>query len=85
MGISWVFPKTVKDAVISWRGSFVGRKRRKTWKLVPLCIFWTLWKERNRIVFKDRSVVVQKLKHSFNDAKEFQITIIENKAALPYP
>ena len=29
VGITWVFPKTVKEAIISWKGPFVGKKRRK--------------------------------------------------------
>ncbi|RVW19996.1 LINE-1 retrotransposable element ORF2 protein [Vitis vinifera] len=28
-GIQWVFPETVKDMLFSWRGSFVGKKRKK--------------------------------------------------------
>ena len=35
------------------------------WKSVPPCIFWTMWKESNRIAFRDGIVDVQKLKHSF--------------------
>ncbi|RVX22326.1 LINE-1 reverse transcriptase-like [Vitis vinifera] len=46
--IKWVFPETVKEALTSWRGSFVGKKRKQIWKSIPLCIFWTVWKERNR-------------------------------------
>ena len=37
----------------------------KVWKSVPLCIFWTIWKERNRLAFRNGSLVVQRLKHSF--------------------
>ena len=59
IGFSWVFPKTIKDALISWKGSFVGKKRRK------ICIFWTVWKKRNGIAFRDGTVDVQKLKPSF--------------------
>ena len=35
------------------------------WKSVPPCIFWTVWKERNHIDFRDGIVDVQKLKLSF--------------------
>ena len=35
------------------------------WKSVPPCIFWAVWKEHNRIAFRDGIVDVQKLKHSF--------------------
>ena len=60
-----MLPKTVKEALLSWKDSFVGKNRRKTWKSVPLHIFWTVWKERNRIAFGDGTVDVKKLKHSF--------------------
>ena len=26
-GAQWVFPETVKEVVLSWKGSFVGKKR----------------------------------------------------------
>ena len=60
-----VFPKTVREAITSWRGTFMGKKRKKIRKGVPLCIFWTIWKERNRIAFNDGTPVVQRLKFSF--------------------
>ena len=50
---SVVFPELVKEALFSWRGSFVGKKRKKIWNSIPLCIFWTVWKERNRLVFRE--------------------------------
>lgn len=45
IGVSWVFPKMVKEVILSWR----GKKRKKIWKSVPHCIFWIVWKEKNRI------------------------------------
>ena len=63
-GVQWVFPETVKEVLLSWRSPFVGEKRKKIWKSIPLYIFWTLWKERNRLAF--RGVIdIQKLKNSF--------------------
>ena len=50
--VKWVFPETVKEVLISWRGPFVGKKRKKVWKFILLCIFWTVWKERNRLAFR---------------------------------
>ena len=58
MGISWVFPKLVKGALFHWKGSFVGKKRLKIRKYVPLCIFWTIWKERKCIAFRDGTLAV---------------------------
>ena len=63
--IKWVLPETIKEALISWRGSFVGKKRKKIWKSIPLCNFWTVWKERNRLAFRGGALNIQKLKNSF--------------------
>ena len=30
----------------------MGKKRKKIWKSIPLCIFWTVWKERNKLAFR---------------------------------
>ena len=40
--VKWVFPETVKEILTSWRGPFVGKKMKKVWKSIPLCIFWTV-------------------------------------------
>ncbi|RVX13534.1 Transposon TX1 uncharacterized 149 kDa protein [Vitis vinifera] len=63
--VKWVLPETVKETLISWRGSFVGKKRKKIWKSIPLCIFWTVWRERNRLAFRGGELNIQKLKYSF--------------------
>ena len=64
-GVHWVFPETVKKVLLSWRGPFVGKKRKKIWKSIPLYIFWTVWKERNRLAFRGGVLAIQKLKNSF--------------------
>ncbi|RVW50823.1 hypothetical protein CK203_076848 [Vitis vinifera] len=56
--------KFCKGVLSSWKGSFVGRKRKKVWKSIPLFIFWTIWKERNRLPFKGGVLAYQKLKTS---------------------
>ena len=43
----------------------MGRKRKIIWNFIPLCIFWTIWKEQNRIAFKEGKLAVQRLKYSF--------------------
>ena len=63
--VKWVFPKTVKEVLTSWKGPFVGKRRKKVWKSIPLCIFWTVWKERNRLAFRGGVLNIQKLKNFF--------------------
>ena len=43
----------------------MGRKRKKIWNSIPLCIFWTVWKECNRIAFREGSLAIHRLKNSF--------------------
>ena len=34
--VQWVMPFSIKDTFLSWRGSFVGKKRKKAWRAAPL-------------------------------------------------
>ena len=36
----------------------------KLWMAVPLCLFWTIWRERNRVVFEDVLLSAQRMKNS---------------------
>ncbi|KAJ9674403.1 hypothetical protein PVL29_023759 [Vitis rotundifolia] len=64
-GVSWVFPFSVKETLLGWRGSFVGKKRKVAWQVGPLCLFLVIWKERNRIAFEDSVLSIQRLKAYF--------------------
>ena len=64
-GVSWVFPLFVKETLLSWQGSFVGKRRKKAWMAAPLCIFWTLWQERNRLVFEGVDISINRIKSTF--------------------
>ena len=52
-GVQWMLPASVRETLLGWDGSFVGKKRREVWRVGPLRIFWTVWKVRNKIVFED--------------------------------
>ena len=42
----------VKDVLMSWHRSFVGKKRKKAWRATLLSLFWIIWNERNKRAFK---------------------------------
>ena len=46
LSIQWVLPKTVKEALVSWRGPLLGKERKKTWNSGPLCIFGQFGRSR---------------------------------------
>ena len=64
-GVSWVFPLSVKETLLSWQGLFVGKRRKKAWMAAPLCIFRTLWRERNRFVFEGVDISINRMKSTF--------------------
>ena len=60
-----MFPSSVRETLLGWNRSFVGKKRKAVWQLGPLCLFWSAWKARNIIAFEDSVLSIQKLKASF--------------------
>ena len=49
---------------MSWGGFFIGRKRKKAWKVAPLYLFGTICRERNRRAFEN----CESLDHSFKSS-----------------
>ncbi|RVX17793.1 hypothetical protein CK203_004242 [Vitis vinifera] len=64
-GVCWVLPSSARETLIEWRGFMLGKKHRKVWKAAPLCLFWAVWMERNRIAFDNEDFSVHRLKNSF--------------------
>ena len=63
-GLCWVLPHSVKELLASWWSS--GRTRSAVvWKMVPLCIMWCIWSERNNRCFEDSSRSREELFHFF--------------------
>ncbi|XP_060179783.1 dolichol-phosphate mannose synthase subunit 2-like isoform X1 [Lycium barbarum] len=50
-GINWSIPQNVKEAVESWNLKEVDSSIKKTWQMIPACIFLSIWKERNHRCF----------------------------------
>ena len=77
-GVSWVLPSSIRETLLSWHGSFVGKKRKKACRAAPLFIFWTVSKARNKLAFNDDMLSIQRLKYSFvlslwSEAKLFTV------------
>jgi hypothetical protein len=51
-GIHWVLPAKILDLLFGWYNWF-GKHSSDIWNLVPLCLMWSLWQERNRRIFED--------------------------------
>ena len=55
-GVAWIFSCLVKETLLGWHGAFVGKARKKAWQMTLLCLFWTVWKERNMLVFGNKEL-----------------------------
>ena len=65
VGTSWVFLCSVLHTLLAWQGAAVGKKRKKIWMAAPLCLFWTLWRAMNRLVFENEVTSAQRIKANF--------------------
>ena len=50
-GFIWVMPKDLTDLLVGWH-NWLGKSHSRIWNLIPSCLFWTIWRERNRRVFE---------------------------------
>ena len=64
-GVTWVFPALVRNLLLQWKVKGLPKKIRAVWRLAPICLFWCVWKERNRRTFKDEDLSDQGLKDLF--------------------
>jgi hypothetical protein len=60
-GMQWVMPRTVLELFSGWLGR---HNSLLVWKMVPHCLVWCLWRERNARHFEDS-------KHTTNALKLF--------------
>ena len=51
-GVQWVLPKTVVSLLSAW-WNWLGIHSSNVWNLVPPCLMWLTWKERNARTFED--------------------------------
>ena len=65
VGTSWVFLCSVLRTLLAWQGVPVGKNEKKIWMAAPLRLFWTLWREINRVVFDNGVTNAHKTKSNF--------------------
>ena len=51
---------SVLDHLVGWRNWF-GKHDSDVWNLVPACVMWSLWRERNKRNFEDVELSIYKL------------------------
>ena len=64
-GVSWVMPQYVVGLLACWQGSFGRHRNGYIWLMVPHCLLWCLWRERNSRCFEDKKRFISDLKLFF--------------------
>ena len=65
VGVAWVPPWLIKDWFFGWNNFPLRKSERKAWRAAPFCLFWAIWKERNRVVFEIEEFSLNKLRSAF--------------------
>ena len=61
-GYSWAMPKHTPDLLSCWIRRGGSKSQKRWWRLIPSCIWWSVWRERNARCFEDRSNPIHKVK-----------------------
>jgi hypothetical protein len=64
-GFQWVLPRSVVDLLDGW-WNLLGKHSSEIWDMVPLCLMWMIWKERNSRIFEDKEISVHQLLDGFS-------------------
>ncbi|KAF5452893.1 hypothetical protein F2P56_021410 [Juglans regia] len=65
MELMWVMPQTVLEVLACWASIHGVRQIKAVWKMIPICIMWCLWQERNERTFEDKERTLEELKMFF--------------------
>ena len=64
-GVLWLLHTSIQATLLSWHSCTIRKRRKKAWNVTPLCLFWIIWKERNRRAFENVQLSNEELKFSF--------------------
>ncbi|WMV29123.1 hypothetical protein MTR67_022508 [Solanum verrucosum] len=61
----WSMPEHTADLLSCWIRRGGSKTQKKWWRIIPHCIWWTIWKERNQRCFEGKQNNIQKIKTNF--------------------
>ena len=79
-GVSWVMPRTVLGLLWCWQGSFGRHQNGCIWFIIPHCLLWCLWRERNNRCFEDTKRSIPDLKLLFFRTLRDWLFAFQNKS-----
>ena len=64
-GVKWVMNGRVTDFLACWKGQRGNKMVMEVWRMAPLCLMWTIWRERNARCFEDTELTMAELSNRF--------------------
>ena len=64
-GVCWVMPMSTVELLACWQGRFGRHCNGYIWIVVPHCLMWCIWKERNSRCFEENECSMLDLKLLF--------------------
>ena len=64
-GVVWLLHTSIQATLLSWHSCTIKKRRKMAWNVTPLCLFWIIWKEKNRRAFENVQLSNEELKFSF--------------------
>jgi hypothetical protein len=55
----------VLDLLACWKGQRGNKVVMEVWRMAPLCLIWTIWKERNARCFEDTELTMAEFSNRF--------------------
>jgi mannosylglycoprotein endo-beta-mannosidase len=63
--LSWVMPATIVGVIQCWKKKFRDPLATVIWKMIPSCLWWCLWRERNTRCFQNSAHSSAQLQETF--------------------
>lgn len=51
-GIAWTMPRKIIEVLFGWEEAKAATSERERWGIVPVCIWWTIWKQEFQMFSK---------------------------------
>lgn len=63
--LQMVFPNLVKELLLSRKVKGMDKRWRRVWSMLPLSLFWCIWRESNKKIFNEEELNNHMLKEIF--------------------
>ncbi|XP_028053947.1 uncharacterized protein LOC114258241 [Camellia sinensis] len=61
-GVSWMLSGSVSRLLQWWDGYSFNKKEKVIWKIIPLAVLWSIWRQRNELIFSGTHVDLERLR-----------------------